>query len=126
MKARFRIMVVEDEALIAMELEDRLEGLGYEVCGSFARGENAVAQAPIARPDLILMDVRLAGAVSGIEAALEIERLDAVPVVFLTAYAGTLKDDARVRSYPCVSKPFGPEQLHRVIEDTLEGRRPRA
>jgi len=84
---RAQILVVEDDSIIAMELEDRLYGLGYVVCATTAYGEEAIEKAAELGPDLVLMDIRLKGAMDGIEAAAEIRERYDIPVVYLTAYA---------------------------------------
>lgn len=85
--ARPRILVVEDEAIVARDLQRRLQGLGYDVPVTSATGEHAIAQALEWRPELILMDIRLKGEIDGVEAALRIRRTFDIPVIFLTAYA---------------------------------------
>ena len=82
-----RVFVVEDDNIIGLGLERGLARMDYEVAGRVASGEEAVARAETLRPDIILMDIRLKGAIDGIEAAKQIRsRLD-VPVVYLTSYS---------------------------------------
>src|SRR3954452_7016669 len=84
---RPRILIVEDEILIAMDLQDRLENLGYEVPGRADTAEMALSLATTCAPDLILMDIRLRGGSDGIEAASAVrEKLD-IPVIFLTSHS---------------------------------------
>lgn len=81
------LLIVEDEAVIAMELEDRLTRLGYTIMDTVVSGEAALAAAAASPPDLVLMDIFLQGESDGIAAAQELRaRLD-LPVVYLTAYA---------------------------------------
>lgn len=97
-----RILVVEDEAIVAMDLRYRLEALGYSVPALSDSGEEAADLAAELSPDLVLMDIRLNGAPDGIEAYARIrERLD-VPVVYLTAYA----DDSTIQRAK-ITEPFG-------------------
>ncbi len=85
--AKARIMVVEDEGVVAMQVAETLKGLGYEVPVIAMTGEEAVAKLLETEPDLVLMDIHLRGGVSGIEAAHRIrQRLD-VPIVYLTAFS---------------------------------------
>jgi CheY-like chemotaxis protein len=111
-----RIFIVEDEALIAMELEDRLVSLGHEVCGHALRGEEALARIPAARPDLVLMDVNLGRGLSGLEVA---DRLAGQPVriVFLSAYTPAELEERARRGEPIhhLVKPFRPEALQAAI-----------
>ena len=81
------ILIVEDEQLVAVDLEAHLTRLGYQVVDTAASGEEAWEKAQAAQPDLILMDVRLAGPMDGIEAARRIRRECDAPIVFLTAYS---------------------------------------
>ncbi len=88
-----RVLIVEDEGIVALDLRERLTGLGYEVVAVESRAEGAVRKAAELRPDVILMDVRLKGEADGVEAALEIRRRQDTPIVYLTAFA----DPATVR-----------------------------
>jgi len=85
-----RILVVDDEAIITMQLEERMSVMGYTVAGMAASGEDAVDKARRTRPDLVLMDIVMPGKMNGIEAAKIIRTELDIPVVFVTAYA----DDA--------------------------------
>lgn len=120
-RASERIFVVEDKALIAMEIRHRLERLGYVVCGEARRGEDALEQVPELRPDLILMDIRLAGALDGAETARRLRAHCAAPVVFLTTY----EDDASLRQAEQAEplgflvKPFDERELHATIRMAL-------
>lgn len=116
-----RIFIVEDEALIAMELKDRLTSLGYEVCGRAAHAETAIEQIVSLRPDLVLMDMNLAGKMSGVEAASRIHDLSETPVVFLTAYSdpALIASAAQAGSFGYLVKPFEERELHATIEMAL-------
>ncbi len=81
-----RILVVEDEAMIALCLEMELKKAGYVLCKRVARGEDAVLTALRDLPDVILMDIRLAGPIDGIEAAHRIQAATTIPVIFMTGY----------------------------------------
>src|SRR4051812_48525521 len=82
-----RILVVEDERIVALDLVRTLEDLGYEVLDSVATGEAAIARAAELSPDIVLMDIRLAGRIDGIVAADQIRSARDVPVIYLTAHA---------------------------------------
>lgn len=116
-----KIFIVEDETLIAMELEDRLIHLGYTVCGHTSRGEDAVAKANELLPDLILMDIHLSGQMNGIEAAALIHERHDIPVVFLSAFADNelLGHAARTEPYGYLVKPFEERELHATITMAL-------
>jgi CheY-like chemotaxis protein len=80
------ILVVEDEKISSMLLEHLLSELNYRVVGTASTGEEAIRQAACSRPDLIIMDVGLKGAMNGIEAAQIIHQQQQIPILFLTAY----------------------------------------
>ncbi len=80
------ILIVEDEALIAMLLKIMLEKEGYQICGSFAKGEEAVEFVKTSSPALILMDINLAGTINGIETARSIKTISDIPLIFMSGY----------------------------------------
>lgn len=91
-----RIMIVEDEMIIAMDLQETLAGFGYEVVGAVPSGEEALALAEQARPDLALMDINLQGAMSGLDAARILRERFEIPALILTAYVSEpLLDQAK-------------------------------
>lgn len=124
-EGRKRLFAVEDEALIMMELKDRLERLGFEVCGSAARGENAVRRIAELGPDLVLMDVNLAGAMDGVEAARRVYEDYRIPVVFLTAYSepGLIERAGKAGAFGYLVKPFQERDLYAAILVALERKR---
>lgn len=115
------ILIVEDEQLIAMDLEAQLNRLGHRVAGLACTGEEAIAAAIRCKPDLVLMDVRLAGTMDGIDAAREISRICQAPVVFLTAYADieTLRRASLAEPYGYLVKPFDGRDLEAAVEISL-------
>ena len=116
-----RILVVEDERLIAHNLKKILEQTGYEVPASVAYAEEAVELAANGGLDLVLMDVRLKGKMDGIEAAEIIVGRYHIPVVFLTSYTdeANLKRAAATHSYGYLLKPFQAKPLQIAIEMAL-------
>jgi CheY-like chemotaxis protein/DNA-binding PadR family transcriptional regulator len=116
-----KILVVDDEAIITMQLEERLSAMGYSVAGMAASGEEAVDKARSIRPDLVLMDIVMPGKMNGIEAAkIVTEELD-IPVVFVTSYADdTIIEKAKnVRPYGYIVKPFNELEIKAAIEVAL-------
>ncbi|MBM4284291.1 MAG: response regulator [Deltaproteobacteria bacterium] len=116
-----KIMVVEDEIIIARELQIILESMGYDVCAVETSGEEAVSRVEEIQPDLILMDINLIGEIDGIEAATQIqEKLD-IPVVYLTAFGDqALLDRAKVTMpYGYILKPYDDRELRIIIEISL-------
>lgn len=81
-----RILVVEDEVLTAMMMQSQLKKAGYSISGHVTTGENAILSAAGDPPDLILMDIRLAGKIDGVEAAAAINAEREIPVIFVTGY----------------------------------------
>lgn len=116
-----QIMIVEDERIVAKDLQFRLQGLGYQIAAVASEGHDAVAKAAVARPNLVLMDIRLENGMDGIEAAEQIRaRLD-IPVVFLTAYAdeATLARAKITEPFGYILKPFEERELQSTIEIAL-------
>jgi PAS domain S-box-containing protein len=113
-----RIQIVEDETLIAMDLRERLQGLGYFVTSVASTAEDAFRQAVVHAPDLILMDIHLKGTRDGIDSASQIRKALDVPVVYLTAHAdGTTIERAKVTGpFGYITKPFETASLHAQIE----------
>ncbi len=116
-----RILVVDDEIIIARELEARLQGMGYEVSAIAATGPEAVALAERIQPDLVLMDIVLKGDMDGIEAATEIRRTNDVPVIYVTAYTDrhTLERARVTQPFGYIVKPFSERELQANIEMAL-------
>ena len=116
-----RILIVEDEAVTAMDLAAELRGLGYEVCGTEDTADGAVAAVEREEPGLVLMDVRLGGNGDGIEAARQISGRHDVAVVFLTAHSDeeTLGRALSVSPYGYIVKPFRARELKVAVELAL-------
>lgn len=116
-----RIMVVEDEGIIAQDIKNCLEGLGYIVPDVVFTGREAIARAGELRPDLILMDIVLKGDIDGIETAAEIRKKYNIPIVYLTAYEDdrTLKRAKLTEPLGYILKPFEERYLRSSIEMAL-------
>jgi CheY-like chemotaxis protein len=124
--AAARILIVEDERLIAIDLQRRLMRLGYTVVALAASGMEAIQKALTLRPDVVLMDIRLQGDMDGVEAAQHIQASAAIPVVFMTAYVDE-DTHQRVRAtspWGCLYKPFTPHQVQSTLEHVLAEHRP--
>ncbi len=119
--SRARILIVEDERITAMSLQSELRGLGYEVTALASSGEEAIAKAKHHRPDLILMDIRLEGKMSGIEAAEHLHRSDDIPVVFITAYSSDDVRQSAEQAGACgfILKPYDRQELEEAIRQAL-------
>jgi PAS domain S-box-containing protein len=116
-----RILILEDDRVVARDIQKQLTRIGHEVLGMAVRGEDAVALALHMRPDLVLMDIRLGGTIDGVEAATQIRRRCQSPVVFLTAYSDddTLRRASQAEPFGYLLKPFEDSQLRTVIEMAL-------
>jgi PAS domain S-box-containing protein len=121
MVEKARIMVVEDEAVISMEIQERLTKMGHSICGTAASGEEAVSTATAKRPDLILMDVHLRGEVDGVQTAQQIRDRIEVPVIYLTAFADdrTVERARLTEPFGYLIKPFSEKELYAAIETAL-------
>ena len=113
-----RILVVEDDAIIAMEIAERLNRMSYGVAGIVPTGEEAIARAVQEQPDLVLMDIRLHGEMDGTEAARRITAQMDIPVIYITAYSDqkTREQARRGESYGYIVKPFNDQQLLCAID----------
>ncbi len=119
MKAK--ILIVEDESIVALDIQDCLTKLDYEVVGVESYGERVLQQVIALKPNLVLMDIRLKGQMDGIEACIAVKKEAGIPVVFLTAYAdeGTLQRAKTVVPDGYILKPFESQELHTAIELAL-------
>ncbi|MCB0801997.1 MAG: response regulator [Flavobacteriales bacterium] len=116
--AKKRILIVEDEAIVAKDISVCLIRTGYEVIGTFSNGEQALEFLKTDKPDLILMDIMLAGKLTGIETTVIIKEKYDIPVVFLTAYADekTIEKAKVTEPYGYIIKPFKEIDLRTSIE----------
>ncbi len=113
-----KILVVEDEEIVALEIRKKLENLGYEVISKASSGPEAIEKASKERPDLVLMDIQLKGSMDGIEAADRIWNSNKIPIIFLTAYTDkeTIQRAKAAGSYGYILKPFEEKELYNAIE----------
>ncbi|HMV04713.1 MAG TPA: EAL domain-containing protein [Accumulibacter sp.] len=121
LKEKTRILIVEDEAIIAMDLSQRLEIFGYAVTGIAASGDQALRLCYDTRPDLVMMDIVIRGDKDGIETAALIRGRHDIPVVYLTAYSdlSTLQRARETLPYGYLVKPFRPDDARATIEVAL-------
>jgi len=113
-----RIMIVEDESIVAMGIKHKLEELGYNVIGVVATGEKAVETALKIEPDLILMDIVLKGDMDGIDAAQKIHNQLDIPIIYITAYSDeeVLKRARITEPYGYILKPFKKSEVNANIQ----------
>jgi len=116
-----KILIVEDEVVLAKDMKETLTAMGYEVVGDGGSGEEAIQQAQALQPDLILMDINLGYGMDGITAAAKIKELYGITSIYLTAYADPqLMERAKLTEpYGYILKPFDPRELQIAIDIAL-------
>ena len=114
-----RVLIVEDESIIAMDMQHKIRNMGYEVVGRVGTGEQAIERAQTLKPDLVLMDIKLRGDVDGFAAARTIRESDDIPVIFLSAYVSqeSVRDEGAPLSVAMLPKPFDPHELKSVMRN---------
>jgi len=122
--AKTRIMLVEDERIVALNLKQRLTHLGYEIAALATSGASALKEIERSRPDVVLMDINIEGDIDGIETAARIPPEFHTPVIYLTAYSeqATLDRARATNPYGYLLKPFSERELHATIQMVLERR----
>jgi CheY-like chemotaxis protein len=120
-KNTIKILIVEDEAITAKDLKMDLEELGYDVLTPIAKGEDAVPIAIQEHPTLILMDIRLAGGLNGIEAAERIHLQKKIPIVFMTGYATEeIKERAqKINPLAFLEKPIDINLIQQIVNTVI-------
>lgn len=116
-----KIMIVEDENIVAMGIKSKLESLGYSVPCTASSAEDAIRKADLFYPDLVLMDILLKGDGDGIVAGDYIRKNFDIPVIYLTAYTDEETLERAKLTHPAgyISKPFKLEDIHTNIEIAL-------
>ena len=120
-----KVLVVEDERVVALHLRQQLSRLGYVVPAMCTAGVQALRKIREIRPDIVLMDIHIEGDIDGIETAARIPNEFQVPVIYLTAYSeeATLERARETKPYGYLLKPFSERELHAAIQMVLERRR---
>lgn len=119
-----KILVVEDENIVALDLESRLKSLGFTVLPVISSGEEAVEKAYEYKPDLILMDILLKGKINGIDAAKKIVGTLKIPIIYLTASTNreVLERARQVGCCSYITKPFMGKELENAIKTLLKSK----
>lgn len=122
MKNPARILVVEDESIVAFNLQQRLAQLGYDVPAIAVSGQESFEMVAETLPDLVLMDIHIQGDMDGIDVAARLQETHAIPVIYLTAYSedSTLERARKTRPYGYLLKPFSERELHATIQMAFE------
>ena len=115
---KLNIFIVEDESIVAKDIQNSLIKLGYTVVGIANNGKDAIEKITELMPDLVLMDIMIKGDLTGIDVSEKIKEKISVPIIFLTAYAdeGTLAKAKITEPYGYILKPFKEIDLHSTIE----------
>ena len=121
MSEKIKLLIVEDEMLIAANISLQLSELGYEVTGIIPRGEEALVHVRDNPPDIILLDINLKGELDGIETAREMQKVQNIPVIYLTANVDDAHFNRAKDTHPFgfIAKPFKKLDLQRAIELTV-------
>ena len=116
-----KVLIIEDERMIAEDIKYTLNQYGYKVSGIFSKGLKAIAKISTLKPDIILMDIKLEGEIDGIETGKIILKDHDIPIIFLTAYAdsATVESTKSITPYGFILKPFDAKELYAAIEIAL-------
>jgi signal transduction histidine kinase len=122
MRSPAKILIVEDEGIVAFNLQQRLQQLGYDVVGPAESDAESLALVARERPDLVLMDIHIKGQLDGIDLAGLLGRDFQLPIIYLTAYSedATLERARHTRPYGYLIKPFSERELHATVQMALE------
>lgn len=115
------ILIVEDESIVALDIKDKVERLGYNVLAVVSSGEKAIEEVKKVQPELVLMDIVLKGEIDGIETARQIREHFDIPIIYLTAHSDTqtLTRAKITGPFGYLVKPFVDSELRKAIETVL-------
>ena len=115
------ILIVEDESIVALDIKDKVERLGYNVLAVVSSGEKAIEEVKKVQPELVLMDIVLKGEIDGIETARQIREHFDIPIIYLTAHSDTqtLTRAKITGPFGYLVKPFVDSELRKAIEAVL-------
>ncbi|WP_232371404.1 response regulator [Leptospira ainazelensis] len=121
MKSQIKILIVEDEFLIALLMQKELKRLGYEITDHVSTGETAIESVKINPPDVILMDINLGGVMDGIGAAKQIRSFQSIPIIFVTGYTDLETKEKAESIHPLgyLLKPVEINQIKEIIESKI-------
>jgi DNA-binding LytR/AlgR family response regulator len=117
MESKTRVLIVEDDMIIAANISLQLSKLGYEITGIESRGEEALVHTRLNTPDVVLMDINLKGSIDGIETAYAMQTTADIPIVYITANNDEATFDKAKKTHPFafVAKPINMQALHRTL-----------
>jgi len=116
-----RVLIVEDETIIAMDIQYVLENSGFHVSDIVSTGEESIEKASLMHPDVILMDIKLKGKMDGVNAAKKIYKKFQIPILYVSAYDNdkALKNLQSVKCFGFLNKPFEENELKTAIKAVL-------
>ncbi len=116
-----RVLVIEDDSIMGMEMKDALEERGYEVSDVVTSGEKALAAFKAKAPDILFMDIKLKGILTGLEVARQIRGSSEAPIIFVTGYknSSTWEQAEEIRTSFFITKPFDMIQLDKLIKQAV-------
>ncbi|MXS81639.1 EAL domain-containing protein [Nitrosomonas oligotropha] len=122
MSGYIKILIVEDEKIVALDLKRRLTKLGYQVTGMAASGQKALALVDQEIPNIVLMDIHIQGDMDGVEVADQLQKAHSIPIIYLTAYSEekTVTRAKATKPYGYLLKPFSDRELHIIIQVSIE------
>ncbi len=117
MASKIRVLIVEDDMIIAANISLQLSKIGYEITGIETRGEDAIVHAKLNTPDVVLMDINLKGSIDGIETAYSIQANSDIPIVYITANNDESSFERAKKTHPFafIAKPINMRNLHRTL-----------
>jgi CheY-like chemotaxis protein len=120
-EAKPRVLIVEDEAIVGLEISDSLKRMGYDVCPVIGSGDKVLESALTQHPDIILMDIRLKSFTDGIDAGVRVKMLRDIPIIYMTAYADECMRTRAEHTHPAayLLKPVENDVLKREIDAAL-------
>lgn len=122
MKKPIKILIVEDEVISAMYLQAQLRLLNYEICKKVVTGEDAVKLALLEKPEVILIDIRLAGKLDGIQTVKDIISFYSPLIIFMTGYQDEelIAKAQKLTNAEILIKPFEIDDIHRIVQSYLK------
>ena len=113
------VLIVEDEVIVAWDLKERLELIGYKVINTVRSGEEALEIMKKSRIDLIFMDIRLQGSIDGIDTAKQIKNNFKIPILYISANSDliTINEIKQTQPYQYLKKPFNDDQLQKAVNN---------
>ncbi len=116
-----KVLIAEDDGIIARDIQYTLESMGYHVSAVVASGEESIKKALYFQPDVVLMDIRLNGNIDGLSAAREIYNRFQIPVIYISACGDekTLIEAKKIDCFQFIGKPYAERELQEAIEQSL-------